>query len=717
MRHPDSRSPRTDGLDQDRRHSGSMPDPGDVAVGPDGGSVLRDGGTEPWVRRLMVWRSPADQPRWARPILLVLAAVAGVAYGWRMGSSIEIYYAAAVRSMSVSWHDFAYGAFDPAGTISVDKLPGALWFQTLSVRLFGFHTWAIALPQVVEGALTILVLYRVVRRLAGAQAAIVAAAVLAVSPAAVTLDRGNISDTLLILLLVLAADALAGSLLTGNRRGVLLAGLWVGLAFQAKMIEAWLVIPALAITYLVASGGTLRTRLLRLAAMVAVIAVVSLSWMSFVSLTPASHRPYVDGSLHDSIFEQVFDYNGLGRVGQPSPNAELGHTLGIPILSAPGPRPAWNRLLRGPYGRDIGWLLPAALAMVPLGLAARWRRPRTDLVRAGVVLWGSWLIILTVVFSASATVISYYLAALAPPIAALVGIGGSLAWQHRRSTLTQAVVVGVVVLTTRYGYWLLPSSGTGLPEWVAPGPLGSRHPGGCLCDDNNVPAPRPCRVDDRCGSCRCGPCGHPACSVGGIGVRRRKQAGTVRHAVSTGGRDRLHPVILRCAVEAAVHAPEDRGGEERCARPHGHPDVGAGSAAHLRHRRGGPADRRLHGDDPGTHGGRRALDGGRRHVPSGPGCRPQPGPAGSLDCTPLPTSADASQPGQRRRPARHFLLRPTAIGEGGGLEWATQLGRDLQDTDCPVEAGSLGSTLIRRKKEIAAWHQSYLSNGPTQVEL
>lgn len=445
-----------------------MPDPGDVAVGPDGGSVRRVGGTEPWVRRFMVWRSPADQPRWARPTLLVLAAVAGVAYGWRMGSSIEIYYAAADRSMSASWHDFVYGAFDPAGTISVDKLPGALWVQSLSVRLFGFHAWAIALPQVVEGALTILVLYRVVRRLAGAHAAIVAAAVLAVAPAAVTLDRGNISDSLLILLLVLAADALVGSLLTGSRRGVLLAGLWVGLAFQAKMVEAWLVIPALAITYLVAFDGTLRTRLLRLAAMVAVIAAVSLSWMSFVSLTPVSHRPYVDGSLHDSIFEQVFDYNGLGRVGQPSPNAELGHTLGIPILSVPGPRPAWNRLLRGPYGRDVGWLLPAALAMVPLGLAARWRRPRTDLVRAGVVLWGSWLVILTVVFSASATVISYYLAALAPPIAALVGIGGSLAWQHRRSTLTRIAVVSVVLITTGYGYWLLPSSGTGLPEWLAP---------------------------------------------------------------------------------------------------------------------------------------------------------------------------------------------------------------------------------------------------------
>jgi 4-amino-4-deoxy-L-arabinose transferase-like glycosyltransferase len=424
------------------------------------------------MRRLMVWRSPADQPRWARPTLLLLAAVAGIAYGWRMGSSIEIYYAAAVRSMSASWHDFAYGAFDPAGTISVDKLPGALWFQTLSVRLFGLHTWAIALPQVMEGALTILVLYRVVRRLAGAQAAIVAAAVLAVAPAAVTLDRGNISDTLLILLLVLGTDALVGSLLTGSRRGVLLAGLWVGLAFQAKMVEAWLVIPALAITCLVAFDGTLRTRLLRLAAMVAVIAAVSLSWTSFVSLTPASHRPYVDGSLHDSIFEQVFDYNGLGRVGQPSPNAELGHTLGIPILSSPGPRPAWNRLLRGPYGRDIGWLLPSALAMVPLGLVARWRRPRTDLIRAGVVLWGSWLITLTVVFSASATAIPYYLAAQAPPIAALFGIGGSLAWQHRRSTLTRIAVVSVVLLTTGYGYGLLPTSGTGLPEWLAPALVG-----------------------------------------------------------------------------------------------------------------------------------------------------------------------------------------------------------------------------------------------------
>ena len=394
--------------------------------------------------------------------------VAGIAYGWQMGSSIEIYYAAAARSMSMSWHDFVYGAFDPAGTISVDKLPGALWIQALFVRLFGVHTWAVALPQVLEGILTVLVLYRVVRRLAGAGAAILAAGVLALSPAVVTLDRANIPDTLLILLLVLAADALVAGLASGNRRAVILAGMWVGLTFQAKMIEAWLVVPALGVTFFVASDTALRNRLLRLGAMVAVAVVVSLSWMVFVSLTPVSQRPYVDGSQHNSVVEQVFDYNGLGRVGQPSPNAELGHTLDIPVLSVSASRPAWNRLLQGPYGRDIGWLLPAAVAMVPLGLVARRRQPRTDLVRAGVILWGVWLVTLTVVFSVSATVNSYYLGVLAPPIAALLGIGARLAWESRRSTLTRVALIGIVLLTSGYGYWLLPSSGTGLPVWLAP---------------------------------------------------------------------------------------------------------------------------------------------------------------------------------------------------------------------------------------------------------
>ncbi len=336
----------------------------------------------PWRRALFFWRSPQGQPAWARPALLVLTVVSGLAYGWRMGSSIEVYYAAAVRSMSMSWHDFIFGAFDPAGTISVDKLPGALWLQALSVRIFGVHTWAVALPQVLEGSLTVLVLFRTVRRLAGPAAGLIAAGVLAFSPAVVTLDRGNISDTLLVLLLVLAADSTVAALQTGRWRSVGMAGVWVGLAFQAKMVEAWLVLPALAAVLLFASAGAPRTRLLRVLAMVVITGAVSFSWMLFVTLTPASQRPYVDGSQHNSVFAQVFDYNGFGRVGQPSPNAELGRTLDIPFLARPEPRPRWDRLLTGSYGRDSGLAAPCFRAGAR-GRAARAAATAPDRPGAG----------------------------------------------------------------------------------------------------------------------------------------------------------------------------------------------------------------------------------------------------------------------------------------------------------------------------------------------
>jgi 4-amino-4-deoxy-L-arabinose transferase-like glycosyltransferase len=156
--------------------------------------------------------------------------------------------------MSASWHDFIFGSFDPAGTITLDKLPGAFWIQALAVRVFGVHTWVLVAPQAVEGALTVLVLYHAVARLAGPAAGLIAAAVLAVSPATVALDRGNISDSLMILLLVLAADAVSGAIAAGPGQGrlwrLIVAGVWVGLAFQAKMVEAWLLLPVFGLVYL-----------------------------------------------------------------------------------------------------------------------------------------------------------------------------------------------------------------------------------------------------------------------------------------------------------------------------------------------------------------------------------------------------------------------------------------------------------------------------------
>ncbi|MGP0110799.1 MAG: ArnT family glycosyltransferase [Acidimicrobiales bacterium] len=387
----------------------------------------------------------------------------------RAGTYLEGYYAAAVRSMSMSWHNFFLGAFDPVATVTLDKLPGAFWVQALSVRAFGVHTWAIVLPQVVEGVLPVLVLYRIVRRLCGPAAGLLAAIVLALSPATVALDRGNISDTLMVLFLLLAADSVVVAVTAGRWSSTLLAGFWVGLAFQAKMIEEWIVLPALGLVYLVAAAGTWWRRLVRIAALGAVAALVSLSWMTVVTLTPASSRPYVDGSQDNSLFQQVCVYNGVGRLDQASPNQLLTRSIGIDI--PPSPPPAWDRLLTGAFGRDIGWLMPAALIALVAGLVGTRRNPRSDPTRAGLVLWGAWLLALTATFSFSSSIISYYTAALSPPIAGLIASGSVLAWRWRHSMWVRATVAATVVVSVTYAAWLLAETGTGVSGWLAPGVL------------------------------------------------------------------------------------------------------------------------------------------------------------------------------------------------------------------------------------------------------
>ena len=267
---------------------------------------------------------------------------------------------------------------------------------------------------------------------------------LVLSPATVLLNRGNVPDTLMILLLLLAADATVSAILSGRLRSLIVAGIFVGLAFQAKMIEAWLVLPALALAYLVGARAAFARRLARLAAAGAVVAAVSLAWMVFVSVWPASQRPYVDGSNTNSIFHQVFVYNGFGRIDQASPNQLLTKAIGLTLGST---RPGWDRLLSGADGHDTAWLIPAALVALVACLVAG--RRRDDLLRAATALWGTWLVVLLVVFSASTTINPYYLAALSPAIAALLGMGVALAWEQRASRLARRVVAATVAVTLR----------------------------------------------------------------------------------------------------------------------------------------------------------------------------------------------------------------------------------------------------------------------------
>jgi 4-amino-4-deoxy-L-arabinose transferase-like glycosyltransferase len=390
---------------------------------------------------------------------------------------LEPFYAAAARSMGTNWKDFLFGAFDPAGTVTLDKLPGAIWLQALAVRLFGFHYWAVALPQVIAGILTVLVLYRVVRRLAGAKAGVIAALIVAASPVNALLNRGNVSDSMLVLLTVLAADATTRAITTGRLRTLLLAGLWVGLAFQTKMLQAWLIVPALFVAYVVAAPPSWRRRLGHVALASVVTVVVSLSWMLVVTAVPAHDRPYVDGTRDDSVFAQVFVYNGWARIGvhldsdaavhgaQPFVSALVREQRQVGTFRI-GASP--QRLLVGPLGRDDAWLLPAALLSGVGLLVARRSRPRQDQIRAAVILWGGWLIILTGFFSLGEYVNSYYTAALVPAIAALCATGLAVCWRTRTtSRVSRVLLLAVVPLTTLYAMSLLPAA-SGVRGWVIP---------------------------------------------------------------------------------------------------------------------------------------------------------------------------------------------------------------------------------------------------------
>jgi 4-amino-4-deoxy-L-arabinose transferase-like glycosyltransferase len=284
----------------------------------------------------------------------------------------------------------------------------------------------------------------------------------------VALNRGNISDSLMILLVVLAADAASAAIVDGSQRRLILAGVWVGLAFQAKMIEAWEVLPALGAAYLLGGPGATGRRLRQLGLAGVVTAVVSLAWMTVVTVVPPSHRPYVDGSHDNSVFQQVFVYNGFGRFGEQTPLQLLaGQNLGIGKLPTPAAGP--NRLFRGDLGRDTAWLIPAAVVAALWGVAGRRRQPRGDPLRACFVLWGLWLLTLGVTFSVTSDINSYYTAALTPAVAAILGAGVAAMWSQDRTAAARRIGLAVIVLATvAYAAWLVPSSGSHVPGWLAP---------------------------------------------------------------------------------------------------------------------------------------------------------------------------------------------------------------------------------------------------------
>jgi 4-amino-4-deoxy-L-arabinose transferase-like glycosyltransferase len=261
-------------------------------------------------------RGRADDPGWVRPSLLGLLAATALLYLWGLGASgwANAYYSAAAQAGSVSWKAFFFGASDAASSITVDKTPASLWLMALSVRLFGLSAWSVLVPQALAGVATVGVLYAAVRRWFSPAAALLAGAVLACTPAATLMFRFNNPDALLTLLLTLAAYATIRALEHASTRWLLLAAAFIGFGFLTKMLQALLVVPALALVYLLAAPTSLRRRSGQLALAGLGLVVAAGWWVAIVELLPASWRPYIGGSQTNSVLELTLGYNGLGRL-------------------------------------------------------------------------------------------------------------------------------------------------------------------------------------------------------------------------------------------------------------------------------------------------------------------------------------------------------------------------------------------------------------------
>jgi 4-amino-4-deoxy-L-arabinose transferase-like glycosyltransferase len=408
-------------------------------------------------------RQPRTSVTWARLglVALLLATAAAYVVNLRKSGYANDFYAAAVQAGTKSWKAFFFGSLDSSNFITVDKPPASLWVMAISGRIFGFSSWSMLVPQALEGVAAVALLYAAVKRWFGAAPGLAAGALFALTPVAALMFRFNNPDALLVLMLVAGAYCLTRALERAGTRWIAAAGAMIGIAFLAKMLQAFLVLPAFSAVYLLAAPTGLRRRLWQLLVGGGSMLLSAGWWVAIVALWPAGSRPFIDGSPDNNVFNLITGYNGLERIfaGSGPGGGGGGNFSGQPGLL---------RLFNDAMGGQASWLLPAALIALAAGLWARRRAARTDRARAALLLWGGWLLVTAIAFSFGQGVIhTYYTVALAPAIAALVAIGGALLWPHCHSALARTLAALVVASTAAWAYALLARTPSWEP-WLAP---------------------------------------------------------------------------------------------------------------------------------------------------------------------------------------------------------------------------------------------------------
>jgi 4-amino-4-deoxy-L-arabinose transferase-like glycosyltransferase len=409
-----------------------------------------------------VGRGRHTAPAGGRPALLLLLTLTAALYLWDLGASgwANSYYSAAVQAGTKSWKAFFFGSTDASNFVTVDKTPASLWVMELSTRAFGVNAWSVLVPQALEGVAAVGILFATVKRWFSPAAALIAGAVFALTPVAALMFRFNNPDALLVLLLVAATYTMTRALEAGRMRWIVATGALVGFGFLAKELQAFLVLPAFGLVYVLAGPP----RLARRVGDVVVLGVTTLAaggwWVAVVQLWPASSRPYIGGSQNNSFWNVLFGYNGFGRL-TGNESGSVGGGQGATGRWGPT---GLTRMFNPQFGGQISWLLPAALLLLAGGLVFTVRRARTDRTRAALGLWGGWLIVTGLAFSLGQGIIhEYYSVALAPAIGAIVGIAATMFWARRDLPLVRVLLGLVIAVTALWAYVLLQRTPTWFP--------------------------------------------------------------------------------------------------------------------------------------------------------------------------------------------------------------------------------------------------------------
>ena len=375
----------------------------------------------------------------------------------------NLFYSASVKSMTMSLKNFFFVAFDPSGFVSIDKPPLGFWIQTISAKIFGFSGWSVILPQALAGVLSVAVLYHLVKKPFGYAAGLIAALCLATTPMFVAVSRNNTCDNLLVLTLLLACWAISIAAEKGKIKYLIICLAIVGIGFNIKMLQAYMVIPAIYITYLLSTAVSMKKRIIHLLLGTVVLLIVSFSWSLVVDLVPAANRPYVDSSTNNSEMELIVGWNGLNRLGLGGTSASGGMMSGMPKGATGKGMPSGMELPAGmelpkgmkipsggsgmgDTGKDsitrlfsnnslsdqITWLFPLAIfGLFAAVLKEKFKNPfNNDKRKSALILWSMWLLPVFLYFSLTSGMFHpYYLTMLAAPIAALAGIGIVSMWE------------------------------------------------------------------------------------------------------------------------------------------------------------------------------------------------------------------------------------------------------------------------------------------------